>query len=117
MLMEVEGHRWDLQGGGEAGGGGGRRTRGHCWLPGSRGLQAGFSGRPGHGQDMGKDGLVRKNTKEAANEACLGRGERSIGVWAGKTRGLGLWSPCPYISVLWVVTVSGRELAIDLGPG
>ena len=117
MLMEVEGHGWDLQGGGEAGGGGGRRTRGHCWLPGSRGLRAGFSGRPGHGQDMGKDGLVRKNTKEAANEACLGRGERSIGVWAGKTRGLGLWSPCPYISVLWVVTVSGRELAIDLGPG
>lgn len=70
-------------------GGGGRHKAAAGFL--AAGVcELGFSGRPGPGQDVGKDGLVRKNTKGTANRACLGRGERSAGVGAGRPGGLGL---------------------------
>lgn len=61
----------------------------------------GFLVRSGHGQEMGKDGLVRKNMEEAVNRACLGAevcgewGKRSVCGWAGKGREPGIWSSCP----------------------
>lgn len=39
----------------------------------------GFSVGPGHGQQVDKDGLVRKNTKETVNRLVCGEGFRGGG--------------------------------------
>lgn len=79
--------------------------------------ELGFSGRPGRGQDTGKDGLVKKNTKEAANRACLcmwGRTQyRGMG-WEDQ----GAWD-LEFMSICLnaLSCDSLRELSTDLGPG